>query len=239
MDIKGKRALVTGGTKGIGRAIVEALLAEQAKVLITARNTRDIEKVVAALEKEHKGRILGKACDVGKLEEVETLFSFCVEQWQGIDILINNAGIGIFKNVEDLSPEEWRSTISTNLDSLYYCCHMALPHMKRAGGGFIINIASLAGKNAFAGGAAYNASKFGAVGFSEALMQEVRHDDIQVAYIMPGSVDTDFGTGRGSAEASWKLAPADVAEVVIQTLKRHPRCLTSRIEMRPSKPPKK
>jgi short-subunit dehydrogenase len=111
--------------------------------------------------------------------------------------------------------------------------------MRQAGGGFIINIGSLAGKNAFAGGSAYNASKFGLIGFSEALMQEVRHDDIQVAYVMPGSVDTDFGQGMGSPTASWKLAASDVAEVVIQTLKRHPRCLTSRIEMRPSKPPKK
>jgi short-subunit dehydrogenase len=110
--------------------------------------------------------------------------------------------------------------------------------MKKAGGGFIINIGSLAGKNAFAGGAAYNASKFGLIGFSEAVMQDVRHEDIQVAYIMPGSVDTDFG-GPGGAGSSWKIAPSDVADVVVQTLKRHPRCLTSRIEMRPSKPPKK
>ncbi len=137
-----------------------------------------------------------------------------------------------------MTADQWRRTIGTNLDALFYTCHLAIPEMKKAGGGFIINIGSLAGKNAFAGGAAYNASKFGLIGFSEAIMQDVRQDDIQVAYIMPGSVDTDFG-GPGGAGGSWKIAPEDVAEVVVQTLKRHPRCLTSRIEMRPSKPPKK
>ncbi|RPI28180.1 MAG: SDR family oxidoreductase [Acidobacteria bacterium] len=239
MDIKGKRAVVTGGTKGIGRAIAEALLAEQARVAIAARSKREVEETVAALEREHRGRVIGRPCDVGKLQDVEQLFEYCLQQWQGIDILINNAGIGIFKTVEELRPEEWRSTLSTNLDSLFYSCHLAIPLLKNAGGGFIINIGSLAGKNAFAGGAAYNASKFGLIGFSEALMQEVRHDDILVAYIMPGSVDTGFGAGMGSPSASWKIASSDVAEVVVQTLKRHPRCLTSRIEMRPSKPPKK
>jgi 3-oxoacyl-[acyl-carrier protein] reductase len=240
MEIKGKRAIVTGSTKGIGRAIAETLLQEEARVAITARNQREIEQTVAALEKAgHHGRVMGQACDVRRMEDVKKLFDYCVGEWRGIDILVNNAGIGIFKNVEDLPPEEWRSTIGTNLDSLFYCCHLAIPLLKEAGGGFIINIGSLAGKNAFAGGAAYNASKFGLIGFSEALMQEVRHDDILVAYIMPGSVDTAFGAGMGSPSASWKIAPSDVAEVVVQTLKRNPRCLTSRIEMRPSKPPKK
>lgn len=240
MDIRGKRALVTGSTKGIGRAIAEALLLEQARVGVSARNQGEVEQAVADLEKAgHSGRVIGHACNVGRIEDVNRLFDYCLKEWQGIDILINNAGIGIFKNVEELSPEEWRTTLGTNLDGLYYCSHLAIPHMKKAGGGFIINIGSLAGKNAFAGGAAYNASKFGLIGFSEALMQEVRHDDILVAYIMPGSVDTAFGAGMGSPSASWKIAASDVAEVVIQTLKRHPRCLTSRIEMRPSKPPKK
>jgi NAD(P)-dependent dehydrogenase (short-subunit alcohol dehydrogenase family) len=240
MEINGKRAVVTGSTKGIGLAIAEALLQEQARVAIAARNQREVEQTVAGLEKAgHAGRVIGQACDVGRMEDVKSLFDYCLSEWEGIDILINNAGIGLFKNVEELSPEEWRSTLSTNLDSLFYCCHLAIPHLKKAGGGFIINIGSLAGKNAFAGGAAYNASKFGLIGFSEALMQEVRHDGILVAYVMPGSVDTAFGVGMGSPSGSWKIAPSDVAEVVIQTLKRHPRCLTSRIEMRPSKPPKK
>ena len=129
-----------------------------------------------------------------------------------------------------------KTTIATNLDGLFFTCHRTVPMMQRDGGGFIINIGSLAGKNTFPNGAAYNASKFGLIGFSEALMQEVRHDDIQVAYVMPGSVDTDFG--RSTQGADWKLSAADVADVVLETLQRDPRCLTSRIEMRPSKPPK-
>ena len=136
-----------------------------------------------------------------------------------------------------MSVQEWRDVLATNLDGVFFGCRFAVPEMKKSGGGFIINIGSLAGKNAFPLGAAYNASKFGLTGFSEALMQEVRHDDIQVAYIMPGSVDTDFGDNQG--RHSWKLSSEDVAEVVVETLGRDSRCLTSRIEMRPSRPPSK
>jgi NADP-dependent 3-hydroxy acid dehydrogenase YdfG len=164
---------------------------------------------------------------------------FCSRELGGLDILINNAGVGIFQKVEEMSIEQWETTIRTNLDGVFYCCRYALPMMKEAGAGFIINIASLAGKNAFPTGAAYNASKFGLVGFSEALMQEVRHDDIQVAYVMPGSVDTWFGGKPPEGKESWKLSAQDVADVVLDTLNRHSRCLTSRIEMRPSKPMKK
>jgi 3-oxoacyl-[acyl-carrier protein] reductase len=240
MDIRGKRTVVTGSTKGIGRAIAESLLMEGARVVVTARSRGDVTEAVAALAPTGSGReALGHACDVSKLEQVERLMRYVADQWGGLDILVNNAGVGIFKPVADLSPDQWRETLGTNLDALYYTCHQAIPLMRKAGGGFIINIGSLAGKNAFAGGAAYNASKFGLIGFSEAMMQEVRHEDIQVAYIMPGSVDTSFGQGMGDTGRAWKIAPSDVAEVVVQTLKRHPRCLTSRIEMRPSKPPKK
>ena len=140
--------------------------------------------------------------------------------------------------VEEMTPLQWRETIATNLDGVFYGCHYAIPEMKKGGGGFIINISSLAGKNAFPGGAAYNASKFALTGFSEALMQEIRYQDIRVAYVMPGSVDTAFGKNRPQGNQSWKLSPSDVADIVIDTLKRHPRCLTSRIEIRPSKPRK-
>ena len=240
MDVRRKRVIVTGSTRGIGRAIAEALLAEGARVVVTARNEREVKETVAALAPSGAGReALGRSCDVGNPEDVGQLMEFVSREWGGLDILVNNAGIGIFKPVAELTMDEWRATIGANLDALFYTCHQAIPLMRQAGGGFIINIGSLAGKNAFAGGAAYNASKFGLIGFSEALMQEVRHEDILVAYIMPGSVDTSFGQGMGNPGGSWKLAPSDVAEVVLQTLKRHPRCLTSRIEMRPSKPPRK
>ena len=135
-----------------------------------------------------------------------------------IDILINNAAaVRARKSVEEMTVQEWRTTIGTNLDGVFYGCHFAVPEMKKAGGGFIINISSLAGKHAFAGGSAYNASKFGLTGLSEALMEEVRHDGIRVAYVMPGSVNTGSRSTSGAGGVSWKMAPEDVAEVVVQT----------------------
>jgi NAD(P)-dependent dehydrogenase (short-subunit alcohol dehydrogenase family) len=153
-----------------------------------------------------------------------------------LDFLINNAGIGVFKSVADLTPEDWRRTIDLNLSGVYYCSHEALPRMRKRGGGYIINIGSLAGKNAFAGGAAYNASKFGLNGFSEAMMLDHRHENVRVSCIMPGSVDTGFGAQAGSA--AWKIQPADVAEVVAMLLHMPARTLISRVEIRPSKPQK-
>ena len=235
MELEGKRVLVTGATRGIGRAIAEQLARARCRVAISGRSVSSVSDALDEMNRQADVRFLGKACDVGDDGQVKALIDFCKAELGGLDVLINNAGVGIFKEVVDLTPAEWRNTLATNLDSLFFTCHRAVPLMQEAGGGFIVNIGSLAGRNAFPRGAAYNASKFGLIGFSEALMQEVRHDDIQVAYLMPGSVDTDFGH---SGRASWKIAAEDVAEVVLQTLQRHPRCLTSRIEMRPSKPPK-
>ncbi|HSR51193.1 MAG TPA: SDR family oxidoreductase [Acidobacteriota bacterium] len=238
MKLKDKRAIVTGSTKGIGRAIAESLIKEGAKVVVSARTAEEVEATVKQLNSLSPGSAAGRVCDVRDAEQVKALIEFALAEFEGLEILINNAGLGIFKNVEELSVGEWRTTLQTNLDSLFYGCHYALPHLKKHDNSFIINIGSLAGKNAFPGGAAYNASKFGLIGFSEALMQEVRHDGVRVAYVMPGSVETWF---RGSAPAShsWKLSAQDVADVTLDTLKRDPRCLTSRIEMRPSRPPKK
>lgn len=237
MELKGQRALVTGSTKGIGRAIAEALVGEGVETIISARTEEDIERAVEELSGRGP-RVVGKACDVGEAEQVEELMDFAAVELDGLDILVNNAGAGIFKEVETMTPEEWRCLIATNLDALFYCCHFALPLLKKSGSGFIINLGSLAGKNAFPRGAAYNASKFGLVGFSEALMQEVRYQDVRVAYIMPGSVDTWFA-GSEPEQSSWKLSPGDIAEITVQTLKRDPRCLSSRIEVRPSRPPQK
>lgn len=238
MELAGKSAIVTGSTRGIGLAVAENLIAEKVNVVITARHEDDVNRTVERLIQEHGGKAIGTVCDLRDPDQVGKLIRICVDSFGGLDILINNAGIGIFKSVETMSPHEWRDVIATNLDGVFYCCHFALPEMKKNGGGFIINISSLAGKNPFATGSAYNASKHALTGFSEALMQEVRYDDIRVAYIMPGSVDTSFSGVHGKGE-SWKLSAQDVAGVVIDTLKRHPRCLTSRIEMRPTKPPKK
>ncbi len=237
MDLENKRTIVTGSTKGIGFAVARALVEEGAKVLISSRHQQDIEEAVGRLDQLAKGQARGKPCDVREAEQVRELIQHCVDTLGGVDILVNNAGIGIFNSVESMALKEWQDTIATNLDGVFYGCHFAIPEMKNSGGGFIINIGSLAGKNAFPKGAAYNASKFALVGFSEALMQEIRYDDIRVAYIMPGSVETEFD-GSPVKEDSWKVSAGDVAGVVIQTLKHHSRCLTSRIEMRPSTPPR-
>jgi NAD(P)-dependent dehydrogenase (short-subunit alcohol dehydrogenase family) len=181
-------------------------------------------------------RLLAEPADVSKLEDVRRFFASVDTRFGGVDFLINNAGIGVFKSVADLTPEEWRRTIDLNLSGVYYCSHEALPRMKLRGAGYIVNIGSLAGKNAFAGGAAYNASKFGLNGFSEAMMLDHRYDNVRVSYIMPGSVDTDFAARAGAAP--WKIQPEDVAEVVAMLLRMPARTLISRVEIRPSKPQK-
>ena len=239
MNLENKRAIVTGSTKGIGFAVAQALVREGAKVVISSRHQPDIEEAVNGLNQLAEGKATGKLCDVREAEQVRQLIEHCVDTLGGVDVLINNAGIGIFRSVEKMALEDWQDTIATNLDGVFYGCHYAIPEMKNSGGGYIINIGSLAGKNAFPKAAAYNASKFALVGFSEALMQEVRYDDIRVAYVMPGSVETEFSGNPVKGEDSWKISADDVAEVVIQTLQHRSRCLTSRIEMRPSRPPQR
>lgn len=232
--LEGKVALVTGGSRGIGRGVAEALAAEGATTVLTARAAEAAERAA----REIGGRALGLACDVRSQEQVERLFQRVDEAAGGLDILINNAGIGLFAPVAEMSPADWRAVIETNLNGVFYCCHEAVPRMRQRGGGYIINISSLAGKNPFPSGAAYNASKFGLNGFSEALMMEVRYDGIRVTYLMPGSVATDFGRGA-SGKAGWALRPADVAAVVLDLLRSPAHALYSRIEMRPSQPPRK
>ncbi len=239
MDLKGKTAVVTGGTKGIGRAIAEGLISAGANVVVTARNHAEVDSRVAELSVTAPGRVAGFACDVREYEQVQALFQKAIAAFDNVDILVNNAGIGIFSLVEEMLPEDFRAVIETNLLGVYFCCHETIPYMKRRGGGYIFNISSLAGTNAHPKMAAYNASKFGLNGFSEALMQEVRHHGIKVSYIMPGSVNTEFGGDEPSDEKSWQLQPEDVAHVVLDLLRYPERTLPSRVEIRPTKPPKK
>ena len=238
MDYKGKTAIVTGGTKGIGRAIAEALASEGMNVCVGARNLDEVKQAVRELEGLGAGAT-GAACDVRVYEEVEALVAHTVEEFGGVDVLVNNAGIGLFKPVEEMSPEEFRAVLETNLFGVFHGCRAAIPEMKRRGGGYVVNISSLAGANPHPRMAAYNASKFGLNGFSEALMQEVRHDQIKVSYVMPGSVNTEFGGDTVSDEKSWQLQPEDIARVVVDLLRHDERSLPSRVEIRPSKPPKK
>ncbi len=235
MDLTGKSAIVTGGTRGIGRGIAKALISAGANVAITARIEADVENATSQLSKIGPGTVSGYVCDVRNYDQVKTLFA----GFGGVDILINNAGIGIFSSVESMSPEDFRAVLETNVFGVFYCCHEAIPIMRQRGGGYIINISSLAGTNAHPQMAAYNASKFGLNGFSEALMQEVRHDGIKVSYIMPGSVNTEFGGDEPSNEKSWQLQPDDIARVVMDLLAYRERALPSRVEIRPSRPPRK
>jgi len=186
------------------------------------------------------GQAAGEICDVRSEEQVRIMLEECERVYGGVDILINNAGMGIYgKTVEELSGEQFRQTLETNLFGVFYACHFALPMMKKRGGGYIINISSLAGQNAHPRMAAYNASKFGLNGFTESLMQEVRQDNIKVSYICPGSVNTSFGGDIADESKSWQLQPRDIAEMILNLLDMDPRALPSKVEIRPSKPPAK
>jgi NAD(P)-dependent dehydrogenase (short-subunit alcohol dehydrogenase family) len=230
--------MVTGGTRGIGLAITRALLVRGARVLICARKQAELDQTVTTLRADFGDSVSGACCDVGNHDSVRELFNRLRRDFEGLDILINNAGVGYFGNVERMSVEEWNATIATNLSGVFYCCREAVPMMK-ARGGYIVNIGSLAGKHASPGSAAYCASKFGLLGFSEALMQEVRYDHIRVSCVMPGSVNTGFGRG-GAADPreTWKLLPEDVARVVINLFEIDRRALPSVVELRPSEPRK-
>jgi NAD(P)-dependent dehydrogenase (short-subunit alcohol dehydrogenase family) len=240
-ELTDKVALVTGGSRGIGYAIAEALRKEGANVFICARDASTVKNAVARLA--GAGGVVGAdgaAADVRRYEDCRRVVSQAAERFGGLDILVNNAGIGIFKPVDQITPEEWAATIETNLSAVFYCSREAIPLMRSRGGGYIFNVSSLAAVNTFPGGSAYNASKFGLNGFTEAMMQDIRYDGIRVSTIMPGSVATDFGADPGTkAKEAWKLTAEDIARAVVD-LYRFPRgSLASRIELRPAQPPRK
>jgi 3-oxoacyl-[acyl-carrier protein] reductase len=238
-SLTGKVALVTGGSRGIGLATARALLTQGASVVITGTNEGNLQSAAAELEKNAaSSRVLTLTASVRNYTEVEAAFSRVVSHFGGLDILINNAGVGVFRSVTDMTVDEWHTILDTNVSGVFYCCHAALPHLRNRGGGWIINISSLASKNPFVNGAAYCASKSALNAFSETLMQEVRHDGIRVAYVLPGSVNTGFG-GLSNTKSEWALQPDDVAEVIVDLLGHAPRSLPSRVEIRPAQPPRK
>src|SRR5271157_3364789 len=234
-SLRNKIAIVTGGTRGVGRAIAERLLSEGAAVALCGRSQDSVDSAVAGMKP--LGRVFGQAADVTQVEQVSRFFQAVEREFGGLDILVNNAGAGLFRKAGEMTPEEWRRNIDLNLNGAFYCAHEALARFAKRGGGFIVNISSLAGKNAFSGGAGYNAAKAGLNLFSEAMMLDHRHDGIRVCSIMPGSVDTEFSgdPAKRQGDTSWMIAPADVAETVAMVLRMPARTMVSRVEMRPSR----
>ncbi len=238
-QLKAKKAIVTGGTRGIGRAVVEALAKAGVNVLLTGTTQQSVTKAVEELGREGL-KVFGFPADVSREEDVLHLYEFADQTLGSLDILVNNAGIGVFLPAGEMSLLDWKRVVDVNLTGAFHCSRLAIPRMKAAGGGYIIQLSSLAAKNPFATGAAYNASKFGMNGMAEAMMLDHRYDNIRVTTIMPGSVDTEFGRAEKNAAASnWKISPVDVADMVLAVLRMPERTLVSRVEIRPSRPPRK
>jgi NAD(P)-dependent dehydrogenase (short-subunit alcohol dehydrogenase family) len=232
--LRGKVALVTGGSRGIGLAIARALAGDGVNVSVTG-----LSEARPSIESAGPSSVETLRADVRRYDEIERAINATVGRFGGLDILINNAGVGIFADVADMTPGQWSDVIETNITGVFYACHAAIPHLRRRGGGSIVNISSLAGSNPFVRGAAYCASKAAVNAFSESLMQEVRYDHIRVSCVAPGSVATEFAQGDAAKGADWKVAPEEVAEVVINLLRHPARSLPSRVELRPTRPPKK
>ena len=235
-NLKGKVAFITGGSKGIGYGVAEALLNQGFKVAITSRSLEAARE--AAKELESKGEIIGLEADVRNYESQQKAVQSAVDKFGKIDLLVANAGVGKFNSIEDMTPEEWNATIETNLTGVFYSVKSTLSELVKTEG-YIVTISSLAGTNYFAGGAAYNASKFGLTGFSQAVMLDLRQKGVKVSTIMPGSVATHFTGHTPSDEDAWKIQKEDIGELVVDLMKMNPRTLPSKIEVRPSQPPKK
>lgn len=236
-SLNNKICLVTGGTRGIGYAIARMLAEEGAQVVICGRSGENAARAAEKLCADTgTTKVKGQAADVSDYAQVAKLFEFIRENAGTLDVLVNNAGIGIFGGVGDLTVEQWKTTLETNLSGAFYCVREAAAAFGTGGGGHIVNIGSMAGAHAFAGGAAYNASKFGLAGFTEAILQDLRAKNVRVTHVMPGSVATEFGESDAGNGADWKIWPDDVAEVVRMALRMHGRTVLSRIEMRPSRP---
>ena len=237
VDLRGKACVVTGSTRGIGLEIARALARNGADVAVSSRSEQDVRRVAARMEALGGGRAAGITCDVRDPEACRHLIDSAAERFGRLDVLVNNAGWGRFAPIHELSIEDWRLQIDTNLGGVFYCSRAAVPHLAATGDGWIINIGSLAGRHAFAGGTGYNASKFGLLGMTEAMMLDLRHRNIRVSLVMPGSVNTGF---RGqTANHDWKLDGRDVAQAVTDLLAYPGRALPSRIELRPSRPRKR
>jgi 3-oxoacyl-[acyl-carrier protein] reductase len=233
-DQTNKVALITGGSKGIGLGIAEALLKAGYKVAITSRKQESADEAVEKLSS--LGEILGLAADVKDLGSQEAAVQAVISKWGQLDVLIANAGVGHFAPIDQMDAAAWLDTIDTNLTGVFYSVKATVEEIKKSKG-YIITISSLAGTNFFENGAAYNASKFGLTGFSQAIMLDLRKYNVKVSTIMPGSVATYFNEHEPDAEKdAWKIQPEDLGELVVDLLKMPARTLPSKIEIRPTKP---
>ena len=234
--LEGKVALITGGSKGIGLGIAEILLAQGMKVAITSRSQSSADK--AAVELGTKENVLAIEADVRSYAAQQKAVELVLEKWGKLDAMIANAGVGHFAAIEDMTVEQWHEVVDVNLTGVFYSTKASLDALK-ATQGYLITIASLAGTNFFAKGAAYNASKFGLVGFTQAVMLDVRQAGVKVSTIMPGSVSTYFNGRIPSDADAWKIQPEDIGKLVADLLTMPARTLPSKIEVRPTRPPKK
>jgi hypothetical protein len=237
-NLQGKTALVTGGSKGIGYGIAESLLKEGVNVTITGRNPNDLETAVQELSKTGPGKVIGVVTDVRDFEAQKNAVAKTLETFGSLDVLVANAGVGHFAPITEMTPEQWHETIDTNLTGVFYSLKAALEALTKAQG-YFITISSLAGTNFFATASAYNASKFGLTGFTQAVMLDLRDAGIKCSTIMPGSVATHFNNHQPNAADAWKIQPEDIGQMVVDLLHMNPRTLPSKIEVRPSQTPKK
>jgi len=235
MSLPQKTALITGGTKGIGFGIAEALIREGVNVAITGRDEKVGNAALASLQKSGKGKSMFIPCDVRDLKQQQDAVNKVLTEWGGLDVLVANAGVGHFAPIEELSVENWKETIDINLTGVFYSIKSSLEALKKSKG-YIITLSSLAGTNFFAGASAYNASKFGLTGFTQAVMLDLRKHGIKVTTIMPGSVATEFNNHDPGPEDAWKIQIEDLGQIVVDLLRMHPRTLPSKIEVRPSIP---
>ena len=236
--LENKVGVITGGTKGIGLGVAKAMLQKGMKIAITGRNLQSTQKVAAELSEKYNADVLGLEADVRDYAAMEKASNSVTAKWGSIDALIANAGVGHFASIDEMSHQQWNDVIDVNLTGVFNSVKATLDAVKKSEG-YIISIASLAGTNFFAGGAAYNASKFGLVGFTQAIMLDLRKQGVKVSTIMPGSVATYFNDNTPSEEDAWKIQPEDIGDIVVNLLKMPARTLPSKVEVRPSFPKSK
>jgi NAD(P)-dependent dehydrogenase (short-subunit alcohol dehydrogenase family) len=237
-NLQNKTALITGGSKGIGYGIAEALLEKGINVAITSRSQESADKAAESLSKNAKGEVLGLQADVRSFENQQTCVNAVLDKWGKLDIVIANAGLGHFAPIDEMEIDKWNEVIDTNLTGVFYTIKSSVEALKK-NGGYFFTISSLAGTNFFPAGSAYNASKFGLTGFTQSVMLDLRQHGINVSTIMPGSVATYFNDHEPNENDYWKIQKEDMGQMVVDLLEMNPRTLPSKIEVRPSRPPKK